>query len=452
MDLYAPICRNIVAPLWALKERSPYLSYLRKLERSQYRSLDEVLNNQLQKLRKIIKHAWDATEYYNKKWKEVGFEPDDFKILDDLTKLPILTKDDIRSNKQKLIAKNFNADNLIPKKTSGSTGVSLEFFVDDDSLQWKRGCTLFFDQWSGWRMGEKIASIWGNPTHNISARARLRNTLLERYDYLDTLKMNEESILSFYKWQLKRKPTLLFGHAHSIYLFANFLKHKSLPPFKLKGIISSSMVLHDFERRKIEEVFHRKVFNRYGCEEVSLIACECEKHEGLHMNLNTLYVEFIKDGRNANFDESGAILITDLTNFGMPFIRYKVGDIGTPSDHICSCGRKLPLMKRIEGRAADYVVTADGSLISGISLTENFAMKLPEIKQLQIIQEKIDRLSFKIVKGQDFSSDSEVKIRSIALERFGPNMTFICEYVDNIPQEANGKYRFCISKVKNPLC
>jgi phenylacetate-CoA ligase len=108
-------------------------------------------------------------------------------------------------------------------------------------------------------------------------------------------------------------------------------------------------------------------------------------------------------------------------------------------------------MESLQGRVADYVVTPEGNLISGISLTENFAMKLPEIKQLQIIQESLEFLLFKAVKGENFSAGSEEKIMNLALERFGPKMKFKCEYVDHIPQEPSGKYRFCISRVRNPF-
>ena len=211
------------------------------------------------------------------------------------------------------------------------------------------------------------------------------------------------------------------------------------------------MVLHDFERKKIERVFDCKVTNRYGCEEVSLIASECENHSGLHLNSDSLIVEFIMDGKNVSSGSPGAIVVTDIINYGMPFIRYKLGDVGVPSDHECSCGRSYPIMEKVEGRVADYIVMPDGSLISGISLTENFAMKLPEIKQLQIIQEKVDNIIFKIVKGEGFSSDSEKKIKSAAIERFGMRINFTYDYVNQIPQEASGKYRFCISKVKNPF-
>lgn len=451
MDGYSHICRHIVAPLWAAKENSPYLRHCRRLERSQNRSVDEIRAIQSQRLKRLICHAWESVEYYREKWKAAGFRPDDCRSADDLIRLPFLTKDDIRSHKAKMIAGNMPRENLIPKKTSGSTGVSLDFFVDDDSMQWKRGCTLYFDQWSGWRLGDKAAAIWGNPTHRANWRAKVRNVLLERNDFLDTLRMDEAAMRDFYFKQIRRKPKLLFGHAHSIFLFSNFLKQKGLEPFRPKGIISTCMVLHDFERKRIEETFGCKVFNRYGCEEVSLIACECEAHEGLHLNLNTLIVEFIKDGRPASPGEPGAIVVTDLTNTGMPFIRYRVGDVGIPSGKRCSCGRSLPLMESLEGRVADYVVTPEGNLISGISLTENFAMELPEIKQLQIIQESPEFLLFKAVRGENFSAGSEEKIMNLASKRFGPKMGFKCEYVDHIPQEPSGKYRFCISRVRNPF-
>ena len=451
MDLYSFICRGVVAPIWAVKEGSPYLNICRTLEKDNNRSIDETHFIQAQKLKEIVQHAWDHTQYYREKWQTIGFKPEDLRSMDDLAQLPMLTKDDIRRQKNRMVAANIPREKLIPKKTSGSTGVSLDFFIDDDSMQWKRGCTLYFDQWSGWQVGDKIAAIWGNPTHRANWRALVRNALLERYDYLDTLKMSEREMLDFYQRQMRRKPTLLFGHAHSIFLLASFLQQNNLEPFRPKGIISTCMVLHDFERKRIEATFGCKMFNRYGCEEVSLIACECGAHEGLHLNLNTLIVEYIKDGRAAKAGEPGAIVVTDLTNYGMPFIRYKVGDVGTPSAKQCSCGRSLPLMESLEGRVADYVVTPEGNLISGISLTENFAMQLPEIKQLQIIQEERDFMVFKVVKGEAFSAGSEEKIKSLALERFGANVRFKVEYVGHIPQEANGKYRFCKSKVRNPF-
>jgi phenylacetate-CoA ligase len=108
------------------------------------------------------------------------------------------------------------------------------------------------------------------------------------------------------------------------------------------------------------------------------------------------------------------------------------------------------LLEKIEGRVADYVVTSRGDMISGISLTENFALMVPGLAQLQIVQEETDRFVFRIVKGPDFGRESLDTIGVLVAERFGPESRYECEYVDRIPQEPSGKYRFCISKVNKP--
>jgi phenylacetate-CoA ligase len=348
-----------------------------------------------------------------------------------------------------MVAKNVPRRKLVPKKTSGSTGVSLEFYWDEDSRQWKRACTIRHDRWTGWDLGEKVGAIWGNPSFGKSWRGRVRNLLLERCSYLDTLKMGEEDIMDFYHEIKKKRPTLLFGHAHSLYLVARFLNSNGLADIRPKGVIATAMVLHGHERSQIEETFGCRVTNRYGCEEVSLIASECEEHCGLHINMDALIVEMIREGKPVSPGQPGAIAVTDLTNYGMPFIRYVIGDVGVASDRVCGCGRKYPLIESVEGRTADYVLTPDGKYVSGISLTENFAMLLSGIKQLQIVQERIDYLVFRAVKAENFSEATELQIAGLVKERFGEKMTYSIQYVDSIPPERSGKYRFCISKIEN---
>jgi phenylacetate-CoA ligase len=448
-DFFSIIVRNGVAPLWAMKERSPYLKHLKYLEKSQFRPLNEVREDQWRRFKRLLRHAHDNTEYYFEKMESVGATPDDIRSWDDLHRLPLLTKDNIRIDKNRMVAKNIPRSKLVPKKTSGSTGVSLEFFWDEDSRQWKRACTIRHDRWTGWNLGEKIAAVWGNPEHLKNWSVYLRNLLLERRTFLDTLKMDEEDMMDFYHKIRKGKPTLLFGHAHSLYLFTDFLRSRGIADIRPKGIISTAMVLHEYERRQIEEVFSCKVTNRYGCEEVSLIASECEEHKGLHINMDTLIVETISDGGDVSAGEPGAVIVTDLTNYGMPFIRYKIGDVAIASDRVCTCGRTYPLIESVEGRSADYIVTPEGYFVSGISLTENFANLLSGVRQLQIIQERLDYLVFRIVKAEDFSVKTEQQIAGLVKERFGSRMRYSLEYVESVQQESSGKYRFCISKVPN---
>jgi phenylacetate-CoA ligase len=349
-----------------------------------------------------------------------------------------------------MLAEGFDPAKLVRKTTSGSTGVSLEVFVDEPSMQWKRACTLRSDEWSGWRFGERKAMIWGNPEYlKRGWRGVLRNKVLDRERYLDTLKMDEAAMARFADDLARKPPSLIFGHAHSVYLFAEFVRRESLGPIRPKGVITSAMILHGWQRRVIEEVLACKVTNRYGCEEVSLIACECERHEGLHVNSDGVYVELMRDGKPVGPGEPGSVVVTDLTNRAMPIIRYQVGDVAVWAGKPCNCGRGMPLLQRIEGRDADYVTTSRGELVSGISLTENFAMLVPGIAQLQIIQEELDRFTFRIVQGEDFGPESLSRIAELVVERFGPQAQHDCEYVDFIPPEPSGKYRFCISDVPN---
>jgi phenylacetate-coenzyme A ligase PaaK-like adenylate-forming protein len=155
--------------------------------------------------------------------------------------------------------------------------------------------------------------------------------------------------------------------------------------------------------------------------------------------------------RLASPGESGSVVVTDLTNRAMPIIRYQVGDLAMASDRICACGRGSPLLEKIEGREADYVVTPEGDLISGISLTENFALHVPGVIQFQIIQETIDRFRFRIVRGRDFGPGSLERLDALVTRHFGSEVEYRCEYLDQIPAEASGKFRFCISRVPNPF-
>jgi phenylacetate-CoA ligase len=261
--------------------------------------------------------------------------------------------------------------------------------------------------------------------------------------------MDESMMVAFANEIFKRKPTMLFGHAHSLYLFSKFWEKRGFPQYNFKGILSTAMVLHSHERLKTQDVFQAPVFDRYGCEEVSLIASECSAHEGLHINTDSLVVELIRNGHQVPLGMEGKVVVTDLCNFSMPFIRYEIGDLAVAVDKKCSFGRSYPLLSKVTGRIADYLITPDGNLISGISLTENFATLIPGIEQIQIIQEHINELTLKIVPSTGYCEGTREEISHLIVERFGKDMKFNVQLVTKIPIEKSGKYRFAICKVSN---
>jgi len=193
-------------------------------------------------------------------------------------------------------------------------------------------------------------------------------------------------------------------------------------------------------------LFGNIVFDRYGCEELSIIASECEKHEGLHINAEGLYVEVI-DGDDTT---PGELVITDLVNKGMPFIRYKIGDMATILNTPCSCGRGLPRLGKVFGRVTDILYTPEGKKISGVSILDTFVIHIKGFNQVQIIQNKIDHVLFKIVKDKYYSDNSLKKLKETVVKIFGPQMNSTIEFVDNIPKTDRGKFQFTICNIEKP--
>ncbi|MCZ2341439.1 MAG: hypothetical protein LC104_06530 [Bacteroidales bacterium] len=431
--------RRLILPLIARKRGSQHLQFLDYLERTQFDSPELVRARQLGMVKAMLHHAWKTVPFYQQAWAAAGLHPDAVRSLADLQQFPIVTKSDIRTQPDLLLSSAYDREKLRVKTTSGSTGVPLVIRIDEPGVQWKYACTLRADQWSGYRLGQRVAKVWGNPEYrHFGLKGRLSNLLVDRAIYLDTIGLTSERIREFADNLRRHRPGLLFGHAHSLYLLACQLKKAGITDVRPHGIISTAMPLYDWQRTVIESVFGVPATNRYGCEEVSLIACECEQHHGLHITAESVFTEV---------EPSGHLLITDLTNFAMPLIRYRIGDVVTTTDRVCPCGRGLPLLERVEGRDADFVVTPSGALISGISLTENFALHIPGTAQVQIVQEERTHLRVRMVVDATFNAASRRKLGELVQELFGPTMRYELDIVDNIPQEPSGKYRFCISKV-----
>ncbi len=435
--------RTIVQPLIAAKRGSKHLRYLAELERTQFDSPEQIRVRQLRMLQSQLAHAYATVPYYQRTWSAAGIHPSDVKSLADLAHFPILPKADVRTRATELHSTAYANANVRTKTTSGSTGVPLRIVLDERGAQWKTACTLRADEWSGWRRGQRVAKVWGNPEYrHFGLRGRLTNHFVDRAVYLDTIGLTSARIAEFAAALRRHRPGMLFGHAHSLYLLACALKKSKIGDIRPNGIVSTAMPLHDWQRVVIEEVFGVPATNRYGCEEVSLIACQCERHAGLHVAAESVYTEV--DGKPTG---TGKLLVTDLSNAAMPLIRYEIGDVVTLSETPCACGRGLPVIERVEGRDADFVVTPAGSLISGISLTENFALHIRGAAQVQIVQDTTTHLLVRLVKDDTFSDASHRQMEKLVEDTFGPTMRFDVEFLDSIPQEPSGKYRFCISKV-----
>lgn len=449
MDIMRLIARHVTSPLMALKEGSDHLKVLGKLEKSQYRPFEEIQALRLERTRRLLVHAYQNCPFYSERFRQAGFEPHRLASLDELAALPLLTKADIQQNKDRLTAANVDPKDLIANQTGGSTGSPLRFYVDRMRTFSRKATTIRHDRWSGRDIGTKVAALWGGEINRrLTFKQKLLNATLTRILPLNTINISNEMMSAFVEKLLEYKPQTYLAYANSMYLFARFIKENGIENYhRPHSITTSAELLTKEQRELIEQVFQCPVFNRYGCREVSLIASECPVHDGMHIAAESILVEVVKGDQVAEKGQMGEIVVTDLLNFGMPLIRYKIGDMGILLDKQCSCGRGLPLMEITGGRTTDFLVTPDGRVVSGASLTIYFVATVPGIAQAQLVQERNNFISIRVVKGKDFSKTSTDMIAERIRKYFGPDMEFEIDYVARIDKTSTGKYRFSICKL-----
>jgi len=221
----------------------------------------------------------------------------------------------------------------------------------------------------------------------------------------------------------------------------------------LNSIMTSAGILYPNYKELIEGVFHCPVFNRYGTREVGDMACDCDRHEGLHLNIFTHYIEIIdKKGKNCESGKMGEVVVTTLRNYTMPLIRFKIGDMAVLSNKQCSCGRGLPMIEKLIGRVTDVFRTKEGRIIPGEYFIHFIGVVLNKgvIKKFQVIQEKEDYIIVKLVLDNKESFVKNKKDFDEIVEKIklvmGKDTKVEYKLVDEIPSTRSGKYRYTISK------
>lgn len=446
--MYGRLIRKIFSLYSAARYRNerPW-KYYQELNESQWWSADEIAALQFKRLQALLSHAYQNVPYYSQKFKEMGLEPGDIKTLDDLPKLPILTKQDVRENLPDLVAQNFPRSKMIPWATGGSTGEPLQFYVTEESKGRGAAASNRAYFWYGYEVGDKVAYLWGSQ-RDISLQQGLSNKithLLLRTIFLDAFDMSEKKMEGFAQKLARFKPKTIIAYASAAYLFAKYLRYKEIKNIKPRAVITQAEKLFPEQRQLIEEIFGCEVFDFYGSREVSAMAAECPQHKGYHISAENVVLEFLKGNEPVSPGETGKILVTDLHNYAMPFIRYESGDLGMPSSEKCSCGRGLPLMKEIIGRTSDIIVGANGKNIHGEFFTHLFWDK-PWVKQFQLFQDRNKNIAIRIVLEDEPARNDLATIRTTIRQEVGSEIKVDILFVDSIGSTKSGKYRFTISE------
>jgi phenylacetate-CoA ligase len=424
---------------------------------------------QEQRLREIVRYAYDHVELYHRKWREFGVHPDDIQTLADLQKLPIVTKDDFRRGFPDAIrSREFQPEDCYTVGTSGSTGTPIRVFLDLDKAM------IDFALNEPRYMG-------GMPP--ITSYRAIRDYLVRRnITFMSILVKNELAYESLYGrifWVMKhtvvdclqppsahiaeinkKKPQYIYTYASVIRNVCIAARNGGIRMHRPKLIITTGEVTDNHLRALVKETIGAELLDSYGTIEFGFIACECPRHEGLHVFQWKVVLELLDpDGEEVPDGEAGSVVLTDLFNRATPLIRYGgLGDYAVRREGRCSCGRPLPLLARVEGRMVDSVVLPDGQIVHPYSLT--LALEdIPHLNQFQIRQERPDYIRVLLVKDKtqeaekvSFAPDGDLGRRLLAhFNAILKDQVHVeLETLEDIPKKpGQHKYATVVSLVKH---
>jgi len=401
-------------------------------------------------LRQLL-HCRDAVPYYGRLIQEAGANFNDDPVAF-LQQLPILTKDIIRREFEQLKSSDLGRRSWYYNTSGGSTGEPVRFIQDRDYSARLVATQLLMANWAGKQLGEPEVLVWGSLRDVLQGSAGWKMSLLNALTnttWLNAHQMSIEAMRTFLDTLNRRPPKLITAYPHAIYELAHFAERERLPVSRQAAIITSSGMLHPWMRQKIEQVFQCRVFNRYGSREVGDIACECKAHAGLHVFPWNNYVEIVDEqGARVPNGTEGNIVVTCLTNFAMPLLRYAIGDRGVLSKaDRCSCGRAGQILERVVGRSIDMFSTKGGTLLSGGVFTQLLYFR-DWVGTFQVIQKDYAWIVFRIVRSTPDCPTSELEeIKAATRKVMGTDCEVTFEFVEHIAPGSNGKYRYVISEL-----
>jgi phenylacetate-CoA ligase len=396
----------------------------------------------------LVQHAYKTVPYYREVMSESGLKPPDVRSVKDLPKLPILTKDHLRSSFSNLISSTYRRQDLKEGNSSGTTGSPVSVLWDRRVDVANNAVHFRARRWAGIEFGSPYASALGRTIVPITqVRSPFwRFNVPWKQLLLASFHLQEANLPSYLDAMSAYGVRYLEAYPSTAYVLARFLTEtgRTLP---LDAVITSSETLLDIQRATIEQAFACEVFDVFGQAERVLFASECERHDGLHMRPEYGAFEVVDErGEPVSPGGHGRIIGTGFQNYGMPLIRYDLGDVSALVLDPCTCGRALPRMARVTTKAEDIVITPEGRFVSSSTLTHPFK-PLSNIRKSQIVQETPDRVTVKIVRRPAYTDADTARLVAALGERLGPSVTIEVAFVDDIPRGPSGKFRWVISKV-----
>ncbi len=418
--------------------------HLSELLESQYLDAAALESLQLRKLRLLLEHLRAHVPYY-RNWMEVnGFFPSDVRRSADVECIPMVSKEQIRADPTQFQTEGYDPAVVTEGSTGGSTGEPLKFLRDQHATAVAEACGLRSRTWAGidlWHTGVTVSAAV-----RISRLGRLRQGLLRRtpvcaFQDDDGLRRNLETLR-------RVRPSYLYGYPSVLEQLAELAEQSGVDRLHVPTLFTTGETLMPHQRELFGRVFGSRVYDYYGCNEVSGVAHECSQHEK-HISVEHVLVECSPLQEHKGPGQGGEVLVTDLDNFSMPFVRYRVGDLASIETDRCTCGLAHPRLVNLQGRVQDRIVTPSGYYVPSLFFSTRFR-DLTQVRQYQLEQTTAQGLVLRFVLDSGVVDESEVDymVREIR-ELIGGEMVVERKRVSHIPLTPRGKSRLVISRVQS---
>jgi phenylacetate-CoA ligase len=412
-----------------------------ELLRNERRPAQELTDIQNRKLRLLVHHAYSRVPFYRNRFDSLGIRPEDIRSVADLAALPIVTKQDIIDEESgQVVDGSVPISRLVERCTSGSSGIPFRFFVGrgyDDFCKAQFLRPYFSNGRSIFDTAMRFSS---NPSPPIKWYQRL-GVMREHRIMSDSC---GDEMLAKYR---RVKPDVLIGYSSTISVLADALMADREQFHRPRIVFTDSEVLSDFARDRIRAAFRAPIIDVYGTFETDNIAWQCSDGAAYHYAADCVILETVREGQRVAFDEPGELVCTVLNSLTMPFIRYNIGDIVTLSSRSCTCGRTLPLISAIEGRAMDRLTLPDGSRVSATRIPHEFKFLYDVVQEFQVIQETIEEFTVAISARRDLTASERERVRN-TIRSTHPQARVTVQSLDQKQRRGLGKQRLFISRVQ----
>jgi phenylacetate-CoA ligase len=441
---------------------------LGEMRRAQWLPPEELQTRAEGRLAALLRHAAENVPFYRDFYRDHGLAVDALRTVNDLSQLPILNKAIYRERgMEAFCAENVPAYRRLERATSGSTGEPFRFCLDRAALPVIFASHLFYDSWFGLRPFDRYLRIVFAPLHDpplpsatplaVRFRQAVTGRLKAWYEALTqkhiwVWEVNGEKAEEVYRCMEEFRPDFVLGYTSTLSLLADDLSRRGRRLIRpVRGVITIAEPLLPRRRRQIEQYFDAPITNRYGLREFgSWSAQSCsEAPNQFHLNAELVVCEILReDGSRTAPGETGRVVLTDLFNYAMPFIRYDTGDLATADSGRCACGRGFPLIGKLEGRSKECIRTPSGKVISSLLLGDylwvggpsfKYNNHLEAVRQYQLVQERPNLARLLIIPADGFNESRRERLREDLARLLGPDMTLVVEMVTEISSEKSGK-------------